>query len=186
MFISALLSFLGSSFVGSLTGGLFAWLNKKSDIDLKRIDLAHEKDRWAHDLVLRDKDLEYAKVEADGRKEVAIVEGDSAVETARMVAIGQSHEADRLDADTLKAAGKYRWMLVMGGAARACIRPLLTVIIAGAALYLNWLLIDRLTAAWPTLTQAQQYEMGMQAFAWVTGQASAVIGYWFVSRGTGK
>jgi hypothetical protein len=184
--ITAILSLLGSSAFGSIIGGIFAFLNKKSDLDVKRMELDHEKDRWAHDLVSRDKDIEYAKTEAQGRHDVAVVEGDASIETARMNAIAQSQAADTLDANTLKAAGKYRWMLVVGGAMRACIRPVLTVIIAGASIYLNWLLIGRLVEAWPTLSQAQQYDMGMQAFAWVTGQASAVIGYWFVSRGSGK
>jgi len=54
------------------------------------------------------------------------------------------------------------------------------------ALYLNWLLVELLGAGWGTLSKQQQYEAAMQAFAWITGQASAVIGYWFVSRGQSK
>ena len=33
------------------------------------------------------------------------------------------------------------------------------------------------------LPTTMQFEAAMQAFAWITGQASAVLGYWFVSRG---
>jgi len=51
---------------------------------------------------------------------------------------------------------------------------------------LNWLIIGKITEQGTTLDKTQQFEMGMQAFAWITGQASAALGYWFVSRGTGK
>lgn len=184
--ITAILSLLGSSAFGSIIGGLMAFLNKKTDMDVKRLELEHETKRWTHDLAVKDKDLEYAKVEASGRKDVAIIEGDAAMETARFVAIGQSHATDVITADEMKAAGKLRWMLVLGSAMRAWIRPVLTVILSGAAIYLNFLLIGKLTDIWPTLDKTQQFEMGMQAFAWVTGQAAACISYWFVSRGSSK
>lgn len=184
--ITAILSILGSSAFGSLLGGVFAFLNKKTDLDAKRIDNQHDVSRWAHELATKDKDLEYAKVEAQGRKEVAIIEGDATAEVARFTAIGQSFESDKLDPETLKQAGKWKVLLVFGKAMQTWIRPALTVILTGAAIYLNWLLIGKLVEVWPTLSTEQQYDMGMQAFAWVTGQASAALGYWFVSRGTGK
>jgi hypothetical protein len=184
--ITAILSLLGSSAFGSIIGGIFAFLNKKSDLETKRLELEHERNKWAHDLQVKDKDLDYARIEAQGRKEVAIVEGDYAAEVARMGAIGQSFEADKLDAATLKEAGKLKGWLIMGKSAQAWIRPVLTVVLTSAAIYLNWVLIAKLTEQWPALDKAQQFEMGMQAFAWITGQASAALGYWFVSRGTGK
>lgn len=184
--IAALLSILGSSAVGSILGGIFAFLNKKSDLDAKRMDLDHEKDRWAHDLLIRDKDLDYARLEAQGKMDVAVIEGDSAVEAARMVAIGQSHVADKVTADEIRAAGRYGWMLVMGSAMRAWIRPVATVVLVSAAIYINFLLVGKLVEVWPTLDKVQQFDAAMQAFAWITGQASAALGYWFVSRGTGK
>ena len=184
--ITALLTLLGSSAFGSIIGGLMAFMNKKADVDVKRLELEHETRRWAHDLLVKDKDLEYAKMEAAGRKDVAIIEGDAAMETARFVAIGQSHTADVITAAEYDAAGKLRWMLVLGSAMRAWIRPLMTVVLAGAAIYLNFVLIGKLTDIWPILDRQQQYDMGVQAFAWVTGQAAACISYWFVSRGNSK
>ena len=184
--IAALLSILGSSAVGSILGGLFAFLNRKSDIDVKRMDLDHERAKWDHDLKLRDKDMEFAIMESKGRMDVAIVEGDASIETARMQAIAVSHQADQISADEIRAAGSWGWLLVLGSAMRAWIRPLATVVLTTAAIYLNWLLIDKLTAGWAALTLAQQYESAMQAFAWITGQAAATLSYWFISRGTGK
>lgn len=182
--ITAILSVLGSSAFGSIIGGVFAWLNRKADAEAKRAELEHEARRWDHDLRLRAADMEMAKAEAAGRREVAIIEGDAQAETARMQAIGQSHEADRLSAEELKAAGGMRWLLVLVAGLNKLVRPLSTLALGGCALYLNWILIDRLGQGWGDLTLAQRFEAGMQAFAWVTGQASAAFGYIFVSRGT--
>jgi hypothetical protein len=184
--IAALLSILGSSAVGSILGGIFAFLNKKSDLDAKRMDLEHERSKWAHDLSIKDKDLEYIKIEAQGRKDVAFVEGDYAAEVARMTAIGLSHQADQITAEEIKAAGTWAWMLVVGSALKAWIRPITTVVLTTAAIYINWLLIDKLAGNWPALTQAQQYDASMQALTWITGQAAATLSYWFISRGAGK
>lgn len=184
--IAALLSLLGSSAVGSIIGGLFGFLNRKTDIDLKRLDMEHERAKWTNDLVMRDKDIAYAQAEAQGRKDVSVIEADAAIESARMNAIAISHQSDKISADEIKAAGSWGWLLVLGSALRAFIRPVITIVLTGAACYLNWLLIEKLTEGWASLTTQQQYEAAMQAFAWITGQAGAVLGYWFVSRGNAK
>ena len=180
--ISAILAILGSSTVGSLLGGLFALWNRKADIEAKRVELAHEASRWTHELAVKDKDLEYAKLEAAGRKDAAIIEGEAVIESARFAAIGQAQQADAITAEELKQAGKWKVLLVFAGALRQFIRPVITVVLVAAATYLNWILIQRLGDSWADLSKEQRYDIGMQAFAWITGQASAVVSYWFVSR----
>lgn len=182
--ISAILTLLGSSAFGTILGGIFAILNRKADIEAKRLDLAHERDRWAHELQRRAADLEQVKAEAAGRREVAVIEGESAIESARMNALGAAHEADKVTAEELKAAGKWRWMLVVGSALRTLIRPVLTIVLVCSAIYLNFVFIEALRGDWPAMTAQQRFDAGMQAFAWITGQASAVLSYWFLSRGT--
>lgn len=177
--LSAILAILGSSTVGSLIGGIFAFLNKKADIEIKKLDQAHE-------LELRKEDRELAKVEAESRLQVAVAEAEGSIESARMTAIGQAHQADNLDAAMVKSAGGWAWLLILTDAFRRLIRPSLTLLLVGMALYLNWLLVERLGAGWETLSIDQRYDAAMQAFAWLTGQASAVLGYWFVSRGQSK
>jgi len=174
--IASILALLGSSAVGTLIGGIFAFLNRRADIEARRVDHAHE-------LALRQIDIELAKAEAAGKLQVAMVETDGATDVARMQAISAAQLADSLSADLLKAAGRTRWMLVVGDALRRLIRPVCTIALVGAALYINWLLLDQLVATWPELDKGQRFEGGMQAFAWVTGQASMVLGYWFISRG---
>lgn len=184
--IAAILSLLGSSAVGSLIGGVFAFLNRKTDVQVKQIELAHEKDKWAHELAVRESDLLIAREEAQGRKEVAIIDGDATVDAARMNAIAKAQAADKVTAEEIKSAGWWGWTLVLASVFNKLIRPTLTVALACAALYINWLVIDMLVKNWPNMSQAQQYDAGMQAFAWVTAQASMAFGYWFVSRGSGK
>lgn len=184
--IAGLLSILGSSAVGSILGGLFAWLNRKADLEAKRSDQLHEQAKWANNLAVKDKDIEYAKVEATGRKDVAIVEGEASMQTARFNAIAAAQEADRVTADELKAAGKWKVLLIAAATFNKLIRPLATVLLTGAAIYINFLFVGKLIDVWPNLTPAQQYDAAMQAFAWITGQAGACLGYWFVSRGSSK
>lgn len=182
--IAALLSILGSSAVGSLIGGVFAILNRRTDLDVKRMELEHEKSRWDHDLALRESDLLLAREEAKGRLDVAVVEGDAMVDTARMNAIAAANAADKIGVDEIKAAGKLGWVFVLASAFNKLIRPTLTVLLAFCALYINWLVIDRLVVGWADMAVPQRYEAGMQAFAWVTAQASTAFAYWFVSRGS--
>lgn len=184
--LSAILSILGSSAFGSILGGVFAFLNRKTDMQAKKLDLEHEARRWTHELAVKDKDLEYAKLEAQGRKEVAIVEGEAAMEAARFQAIAAAQAADSVTAEELKAAGKMRWLLVLASAFNRFIRPMATVILATAAISVNLLLMHKMAESWPGLTPSQQYDAAMQAFAWITGQASAALGYWFVARGSSK
>lgn len=184
--IAGLLSILGSSAVGSLLGGIFALFNRKADMSMKQLELTHETAKWAHELAVKDKDLAYAREEAAGKREVAIIETDGAIESERMKALAISHEADKTSADELKAAGKLAWVLVIVSALTKAIRPITTIFLAGTAIYINLLLVSKLTGNWETLSPSQQYDAALQAFSWLTGQAAAVIGYWFVARGSSK
>lgn len=175
MIIAGLLSILGSSAFGTILGGIFAILNKKTDLDMKRMDYAQE-------LALRDKDLELTRVEALGKKEVAIIEEDAAFDVSRMNAMAVAQAADHVSASEITAAGRLGWMYVVADVFNKFIRPTATVVLTGMAIYINYLLVDKLTIGWNTLPIPQQIEIGMQAFAWITGQGSAVLGYWFFSR----
>lgn len=178
------LAFLGSGAVGSVIGGVFALLNRKADIEAKRVEREHEARSWDHKLKEREADLKIAQAEAAGKVEVAIIEGDAAFDTARMGAIAEATRADAVSADEIQAAGKMGFLFVLVSAFSKAIRPVLTVALIGAALYVNWLLIYRLSSVWGFLGQEAQLSTGMQAFSWVTAQASIVISYWFVARGS--
>lgn len=182
--ISALLSLLGSSAIGSLIGGVFAFLNRKTDLEAKRLDLLHEQARWGHETALRDKDIALAQVEAQGKKDVVFAENDGRFEIERMRAIGQAQAGDQVGAAEIAAAGRMGWLYVVIGAFNKAVRPLATVVVVGAVLWVNWMLISAFIEQWPSLPQPDRLKLAVEALAWLCGQASIILGYWFVSRGT--
>lgn len=171
----AILSILGSSAVGTITGGVFAFLNKKQETQMQLARLQHE-------LALRDKDLEMLKIEQQGLLAVA----QETTEAARFTAIGQSHSAEALDSGSLSSAGGWRWILVLAEAVRRFIRPAATVALLSGALWVNWLVLKHVTNNWGSLSLDQQNELVAQCLGWIFGQSSAVISYWFVSRGNAR
>lgn len=181
--ISALLTLLGSSAFGSIIGGVFAWLNRRTDMEAKRLDQAHEVASWSHQLQVRQADLEIARAEAQGRKEVAIVEGEATIEAARFGAIAAANKADDISADEIKAAGRWRWALVLASAYRKSLRSILTTAVGGAAVVINLVIAWQFLDAWADLNQDARRELIAQALAWISGQAATMFTYWFVARG---
>lgn len=186
--ITEIIALLSSGPIGALIGGGLAIWQRRNDLEAKRIDNEHERNRWVHELGLREWDLKQVQAEAAGRREVAVIEGDARAEVSRNEAIARAQAADRITADELRAAGKWgRFFLAFTLIIQRLVRPLLTVTLVGTALWLNVELLLLIRGrTWSGLQPQQQLELGMQALAWATGQASAVVQYWFVSRGTGK
>jgi hypothetical protein len=179
-----MLAALLSPLLGSALGGLFAWLKGNQDLKGKRDDQDFEVKKQAHELALRDKDIALANAEAQARKDVAIVEGDAAIEAARFGAIAQVEQSDQVTAEDIKAAGWWSWLLVMVSAMRKSVRPVLTYAMVGSALYLNAEVLSYFMKDWTSLASGQKFDAGMHAFAWVTTQASGIITYWFMNRKT--
>jgi hypothetical protein len=175
MIISGILSILGSSFMGTLLGGAFAFLNKKQDTALELAKLQHE-------LHLRDKDIALATAEAQGHAAVAFEQAEG----ARFAAIGQAHAADVTTGEQLKEAGFWRFLFVWAEAYRKVMRPAITTALLGAALWANYIVFTYLQSAWPNIGVTGQLDLVLQAFGWVSGQASACVAYWMVSRGAPK
>lgn len=179
-----MLAALLSPLLGSALGGLFAWLKGNQDLKVKSVDYDFEIKKQSHELALRDKDIELANAEAQSRKDVAVIEGDTTIEAARYGAIAQVEQADQVTADEIKAAGWWSWLLVMVSAMRKSVLPVLTYSLVGSALLLNFKVLKYFLGDWDGLEADQQYEAGMQAFGWVTTQASGIITYWFMNRKT--
>lgn len=174
-----ILSLLGSSAIGTLIGGALALLNRRADMKAKELDLAHDRARWVHDLALRGKDIELAQLEARARLDVAMVEGDAQVESARMAAIAAAEAADTTSAAELQAAGSWRWALVLASAYRKSMRSILTTLVGGAAVWVNLSLALHLQGQ----AASADAELVHQALSWVSAQASMMFAYWFVARG---
>lgn len=156
-----ILSILGSSAIGTIIGGVFAYLNKKQDINLEIAKLQHA-------LQLRDKDIELSKIEAQANVQISM-EG---TEQARFLAI--QHTADQ-DSDYSKAPSYVQFLLVIADFLRKLIRPLSTALLLSGALYCCYMTV--------TLVKDPSPAMLDQALGWIFGQSAAIISYWFVSRG---
>lgn len=183
---TALMALLGSSPVGAIIGGLFAFLNKKNDLETRRMELEQESKRWQFELDSKEKDMALAKMEADGRKDVAIVEGDARIEQARAESIASINESERLDAATLTASGNgfMRFLLVFAYTFSKLVRPTVTLFFMVSVVSVNTMVVGKLMEIWPTLDEARQIEITMYCVSWIFGQAATVISYWFVARGS--
>lgn len=183
--IEFFMTLLGSSgfgaIIGSATGLAKIFMEQRN----KKMDQDHEKDRWKHELEAKAKDIEYAQAEAQGRKDVAIVEGQSMIESAAYGAMAKAYEQDKLSSeawDVAKSSKFARVVFVVIEAAQKLVRPVLTYALTGTALYMNFWLIKYVNQMWPMLLPDQRFDMVMKVFAWTLFQASTVIGYWFVNR----
>lgn len=184
--ISAILSILGSSTFGSLLGGVFAFLNRKNDLEIQKLLLAQEIQKLEFSLKEKAADLEIMKAEAEFKFKIVATQTDSEMEKARFDAIARISASEIVSADTLKEAGSFKFLYVLSDFLNRIIRPVATILLTGAAIWVNFVFISRLHDAWASYTQAQQYDAAMQAFSWITGQSGAILAYWFVSRGVSK
>ena len=126
-----ILELIGSSVFGTALGGLFAWLNKRTELEAKRLDQAHEEKQWVAQreerIELRKVDLQIVQSEAQGAKDVAVQEGESRIEAARMAAMASAQAADNVTAEHLQAAGGWRGFLVLVATVNKLIRPVATL-----------------------------------------------------------
>lgn len=169
--LAGILSLMGSSGFGALVGWVGGLLNRFVDYKTKRLDLEAKKLDQQHELNLRDKDMEAARLEADRAVKVATIEGATTVEQAAYEALAGSYKADR-------ATYGIRGV----DAIRGIVRPALTAVLAGAALYINYVALELLTEAWPSLSTAEKTKFSFMAVEWVLFQASVCIGWWFANR----
>lgn len=186
--VAELLTFFAGPAVGSLIGGALGYLNRKHDVELKRIDVQQEQAKWAHQKEMRAVDLEQMKIEAEGKLAIASKEADASVEVALAAARTRAMESDSVDAAQLKSAGAFgRFMLVLVMVLQKIIRPGATIVLLGSALWLNSELIMMLRGqGWSELEIADRLALGKDAILWTMTQAGGALSYWFVSRGTGK
>jgi predicted DNA binding protein len=183
---AGLIALLGSSAFGSIIGGAFAWLNKKNDLQIKAMEIEQENKRLAHELASKRLDMELIQAEAKGKAEVAVIEGNTSIETARMAAIAEAQKADALSSGVVKEAGWWKWVLIIPEGLRRLVRPVLTILLTTGALMITNSIMMKLENGWSDFTPTQRYELVIQAISWVMAQASAAISYWFVSRGSSE
>lgn len=186
--LTEILGFFAGPAVGSLVGGVLGYFNRKNDIALKKIEVDLERDRWVHQRGLRELDMQQVRVENEGRRDVAVIEADALVEKAIAEARARAQASDQVNAAELKAAGGFgRFLLTLVMVLQKVIRPAATILLLASATWLNAEFIGLLRGeTWALLSPVERLSLGRQALEWTLTQASLVLSYWFVARGTGK
>jgi len=173
--ISALLAALTPLMASSGFGALLGWLggvaNRMLDFKTRKLDIEMRKLDHAHELALRDKDMETMRLEAERDVHVATVEGAATVEQAAYAALAASHAADK---------ASYGIKFVDG--VRGLVRPVLTGVLAVSALSITYTLLDMLRTGGPVLSVEQRLGLAVLSVEWVLFQASVCIGWWFANR----
>jgi hypothetical protein len=163
-----IIKLLSSAGFGTIFGGVMGLLNRKVDLQAKRMDQDHE-------LAMRDKDAAIAAQEWAGRTRVAEVEGAAAAEVEAFKALGESYSFAKPGEGTKMAAFS------------SFVRPFVSlgywlVTSLGSA----WILYYAFAVAKVQLTPEQWYELVMYVIAWIAFMAGATIGWWFAMRPGGK
>lgn len=173
--LSAILGLFGSSGFGGLLGLLGGLVNRWLDLKSKTMDIQLQAMKYTHELSLRDKDREMLVTEWEQRSKVASIEAEAMIETAGYDALGKSFTAD-------KASYGIAWV----DGLRGVVRPALTFILAGAALLVNLIVLDKLISVWDLLDTKDQLVLATTTVEWVLFQASIAIGWWFAHRPSNK
>ena len=183
--LTSLLAILSSSGFGAVLGLASGLLKQVLDTRAKKLDLEHEERRWASQLNSKRVDLEIAQAEASGRREIAIVEGAARVEESAYNALSAAYASDKISDAAWEAAKNStvgRFLLLAIETLQRSVRPLLTYVLTGSAIYLNIWVVDYADKMWLQMTIDQRYQIVTQIISWVLFQASAVLSYWFVNR----
>ncbi len=187
-----LLGLFATAATGGVFGGIAGLLRLGLDWVKRRSEIAHElsvlQERNAHELKMRDKDLEMLRLEGDVKVKVAAAEGDAMVESSRMQAIASSFASDKATFATGAEAANSPWFVAVDFV-RGMIRPAITVlfdlalfVIWGVLLYLLWehlgALLRAKDATIVALLSAQFVEI-TKAIIFIALSATS---YWFVAR----
>ena len=169
--LAGIIKLLGSAGFGTIFGGIMGFVNRKADLDVKRLEREETKDRMAHELAMRDKDAAIMAQEWAQRAKVAEVEGAAKAEVAGFEAMAESYKFAQPEKGTRMAAFS------------SFVRPFLSlgyflITSAGSA----WILYWAFYVAKVTLSQEQMVELVMYIISWVAFMGGSTIGWWFAMR----
>jgi hypothetical protein len=169
--LTFLLSLFSSSGFGALIGWIGGLANRWVDFKTRQLDIELRKLDHQHELDMLNATTEQLKMEWESRAQVASIENEAKIEAAGYAAMGASYVADK----ATYGMKSVDWV-------RGMIRPLLTVIVGGFALYVNYVILEQLVVVWKEVSTAEQIKIALMAVEWVFFQASVVIGWWFANR----
>lgn len=163
LFIGAI-KLLGSAGFGTIFGGLMGWMNRKADMQLKKLEYDHE-------LAMRDKDAAIMAQEWASRTKVAQVEGEAKVEAEAYAALAKSYEFGRgAKGGKMEAFAAFMRPFMSGG------------YFVFSTVGCGWIVYYAFKKVGVQFTVAQWYELVMFVIAWFFFMAGAAIGWWYAMR----
>lgn len=169
--VLGLIKLLSSAGFGTIFGGIMGLVNRKADLEVKKLELQDTANQRAHELAMRDKDAAIMAQEWAARTQVAQVEATAQVEKAGFDALAKSYEFAKPS-----PGGKME-------AFSAFVRPFISlayflVTSFGAGFILYYAFEVRKII----LSQDQWYDLVMYVIAWVAFMGGATIGWWYAIR----
>ena len=159
--ITSILALLTSGTFGSLLGLVGGYLNRKIDLQIKKLDQEHE-------LKLKDKDLEFMKAEYEQKTRVATIETEGAIEVAGYNAMTASYGFAEPDSTTF--VGKLS----------QAVRPLLTFCFFIFACYIYYTISQKISIS--VISGENMEKILITLIEWFLFQAGVCIGWWFANR----
>lgn len=182
----------GGGFMG-LLGGL---LRQGLDLLNKRAEIQREleviKANSAHELAMRDKDIDLMKAEAEANFRLAEEQGNTALGVAQVNAIAASMASDKATFATGERAKDSPWFIAVD-VVRGLIRPGITILFDLAMLAIWIVLIALLRDTLATLFAAKDpavtkplMDLLLEVTKSIIFLATTATGYWFIARPHGN
>lgn len=173
--VALILKLFGSSSVGSAIGWVGGLLNRRLDLEAKKLDLAFEGRKLEHELAMRDKDAAIMSLELAGKEKIAVVQTEGATAVAAYTALEASykHDAEMQAGPRMQAFSKF-------------VRPFTSMVFLAVS---QALIVVILWCAfvWYDVRFEQSFwaDLVVYVVSWEFFQASLCIGWYFANRPSG-
>lgn len=176
-----MLAFLGSIFSGGLTGLLGVAVQRFADYQNKKLDLASDAQKFAHETDLKKADAEIMAQEWAGRLKVADTEATSAdnVASAQSFSASFQMEPQRYSSPTVTSG--QNWIFVILDLIRGLVRPGLTVYLC-VLTTLVYMEARSLLGDGKMLTPEQALSVTQQVIATILYLTTTCVLWWFGTR----
>lgn len=145
------------------------FVNRKADLEYKRLEYEDREKQRAHELKQREVDAAILEKEYAARVQVATIEGESKVEAEAFEALERSY-------DFAKPEGNM-------AAFSSFVRPFISIsYFVMSSLGAGYILYYAFNVEYVRFTHEQLYKMCEEIIAWSLFMASTTIGWWFGMR----
>ena len=168
----AILAILKSGAVGSALGWIGGAIQKHQDLQVRKVELAFEEKKFAHDLELRRVDIEIMDREIAGKERIASIEAEGKVSVAQLDAIADGYKTQFTGSGRVDAFSRL-------------IRPIVTVYFVLTSTILTYLIFKSAIDSGVQFTQQQWHDWVSYVLEWIFFQSGVVIGWWFAMRASG-